>query len=228
MPCEIHLKRVTSTQDFAEAIAPMLEGEFVVIADEQTKARGRMGRSWFSPRGGIWVTYVKRGFPVDQVPYSTLKVSLAIADVLGDINPKIRWPNDVVVNDKKIAGILVEASIQGNSERGDLFIGFGIDTEVKEFPPGIRATSYFIETGRQFQRNVGEILEKVNQWLRMDNKDAINQINNKLSIKNRKVKLITKEGEMNCEAMFVDYMGRLVTDCGVFEVQDVERVDLSD
>ncbi len=226
MPCEIHLRKVTSTQDFAEAIAGMIEGEILVVAEEQTRARGRMGRSWFSPRGGLWVTYVKRNFPVEKVPYATLKVSLAIADSMSELNPKIRWPNDVVVNDKKIAGILIEASVHGNSDRGDLFIGFGIDTEVREFPPEVNATSYLIETGRSFTKDVKEIVEKINYWLEKDDSEVIKQVNERLSIKEKKVKLITKEEEIKCKALFVDYMGRLVTECGVFEVQDIERVEL--
>ena len=65
----IRLTRVTSTQDFAEAIHDMIEEkEFAVVAEEQTRARGRFGRAWYSPKGGLWVTYVMkdsrlRGFP---------------------------------------------------------------------------------------------------------------------------------------------------------------------
>lgn len=186
-----------------------------------------MGRSWFSPRGGLWVTYVKRDFPIEKVPHTTLKVSLAIADLLSELNPKIRWPNDVVVNDKKIAGVLIEASVYGNSDRGDLFIGFGIDTDVREFPPDVNATSYLIETGKSFTKDVKEIVEKMNFWLEKDDNEAVNQVNERLSIKERKVRLITKEDEFTCKALFVDYMGRLVTECGIFEVQDVERVELA-
>jgi len=224
--CKILLRKVTSTQDFAEAVASMIEGEFVVIAEEQTRARGRMRRKWFSPRGGLWVTYVKRSFPVEEVPFSTLKVALAIVEILDELKPRIRWPNDIVVNDKKISGILIEANVSGNNNKADLFIGFGIDTEVKDFPPDIKATSYYIETGKSFQKSIEEIIETINSWLSKDNEQVISRVNEVLSLKDREVLLETKDGEKKCKALFVDYLGRLVTECGIFEVQDIERVDV--
>ncbi|WOE51259.1 biotin--[acetyl-CoA-carboxylase] ligase [Sulfuracidifex metallicus] len=226
MVCKILLRKVTSTQDFAEAVASMIEGEFVVIAEEQTRARGRMRRKWFSPRGGLWVTYVKRSFPVEEVPFSTLKVALAIVEILDELNPRIRWPNDIVVNDKKISGILIEANVSGNNNKADLFIGFGIDTEVKDFPPDIKATSYYLETGKLFQKSIEEIIETINSWLSKDNEQVISRVNEVLSLKDREVLLETKDGEKKCKALFVDYLGRLVTECGIFEVQDIERVDV--
>ncbi|MEM4884302.1 MAG: biotin--[acetyl-CoA-carboxylase] ligase, partial [Saccharolobus sp.] len=106
----IKLNKVTSTQDFAEAISSMLYEDFVVIAEEQTKARGRFGRSWYSPKGGLWFTYVKKNFKTELIQLSGIKTAIAIMDLLKDfVDAKIRWPNDIVVNDKKIAGILIEA-----------------------------------------------------------------------------------------------------------------------
>jgi len=144
----IRLTRVTSTQDFAEAIHDMIEEkEFVVVAEEQTKARGRFGRAWYSPKGGLWVTYVMKDFEAERVPDLTLANALAIRKALERyVNAKIRWPNDVVVNDKKIAGVLVEAIARG--DKATAFVGFGVDTNVTEFPKDVRATSVLLETGK--------------------------------------------------------------------------------
>jgi len=85
----IRLTRVTSTQDFAEAIHDMIEEkEFVVVAEEQTKARGRFGRAWYSPKGGLWVTYVMKDFEAERVPDLTLANALAIRKAFGEVRKR--------------------------------------------------------------------------------------------------------------------------------------------
>lgn len=80
------LNKVTSTQDFAEAVSSMLYEDFLVVAEEQTKARGRYKRAWYSPKGGLWLTYVKKNFNVEEILISTLKVSLAVREVLSSFS----------------------------------------------------------------------------------------------------------------------------------------------
>ncbi|MCY0883495.1 MAG: biotin--[acetyl-CoA-carboxylase] ligase [Acidianus infernus] len=223
------LSKVTSTQDFAEAISSMLYEDFLVIAEEQTKARGRYKRAWYSPKGGLWFTYVKKNFNVEEIPVATLKVSLAVRDVLSSFfDAKIRWPNDVVVNDKKVSGILIEAIYAGDV--ADLFIGVSINTNVKEFPPDIKATSILMETGKEVNNDelLNEVISKIDYYLSLkeDFEEIVSKINNYLSIKNKKV-VITRRDEtkVECTALFVDKFGRLVTDCGIFEVEDILRVE---
>ncbi|MCY0874436.1 MAG: biotin--[acetyl-CoA-carboxylase] ligase [Acidianus infernus] len=223
------LSKVTSTQDFAEAISSMLYEDFLVTAEEQTKARGRYKRAWYSPKGGLWFTYVKKNFNVEEIPVATLKVSLAVRDVLSSFfDAKIRWPNDVVVNDKKVSGILIEAIYAGDV--ADLFIGVGINTNVKEFPPDIKATSILMETGKEVNNDelLNEVISKIDYYLSLkeDFEEIVSKINNYLSIKNKKV-VITRRDEtkVECTALFVDKFGRLVTDCGIFEVEDILRVE---
>jgi len=206
----IKLPKVTSTQDFAESIHDTLYEDFIVVAEEQTKARGRYRRSWYSPKGGLWFTYVKKNYPTEEVPITSLKVSLAVRNVLSKyVDAKIRWPNDVVVNDKKISGVLIEAYSFGDVST--LFIGVGVDVNIEGFPTEINATSLLIETKRQY--DLDKLLSEI-----------IDEINKYLSIKNRKVVLEFKDKVKECISLFVDYYGRLVTDCGIYEVEEVLRV----
>ena len=223
----IKLNKVTSTQDFAEAISSMLYEDFVVIAEEQTKARGRFGRSWYSPKGGLWFTYVKKNFKTELIQLSGIKTAIAIMDLLKDfVDAKIRWPNDIVVNDKKIAGILIEAKTYEDVNYCDLFIGVGIDTNVKEFPKDVNATSLYLELGKEIELDINKIIGKIEEYLTIDDKRAIDIANSNLSIKDRVILIRGENWERKCNALFIDLMGRLVTECGVYEAEEVYRVDV--
>jgi len=224
----IRLTRVTSTQDFAEAIHDMIEEkEFVVVAEEQTKARGRFGRAWYSPKGGLWVTYVMKDFEAERVPDLTLANALAIRKALEKyVNAKIRWPNDVVVNDKKIAGVLVEAIARG--DKATAFVGFGVDTNVTEFPKDVRATSVLLETGKLVDNDelMFEIISLTKEYLRLNLSQLAKELDNYSSLNGREIRISGEGWEKRCKALFVDFMGRLVTDCGIFEVEEVHRVEV--
>ncbi len=222
----VKLDRVTSTQDFAEAVSEMIDGDFVVVAKEQTKARGRYGREWYSPRGGLWVTYVVKNFNVEEIGISTLKVALAIRSVLSKmVDAKIRWPNDIVINHKKVSGVLLEAITVG--ERSTGFIGFGVNTNVVSFPQGISATSLKLELGRDVDNDslLMEILDKIAEYLGKAQDDVVRELNENLSIMDKEVNLKGRDWEKRCKALFVDKFGRLVTECGIFEVEEVLRLE---
>ncbi len=203
------------------------EKEFVVVAEEQTKARGRFGRAWYSPKGGLWVTYVMKDFEAERVPDLTLANALAIRKALEKhVNAKIRWPNDVVVDDKKIAGVLVEAIARG--DKATAFVGFGVDTNVTEFPKDVRATSVLLETGKPADNDelMFEIISLTKEYLRLNLSQLAKELDNYSSLNGREVRISGEGWEKRCKALFVDFMGRLVTDCGIFEVEEVHRVEV--
>ena len=125
---------ISSTQNFAAELAsrPQENGS-VVIAQKQTQGRGRLNRKWTSPSGGIWLSIILR--PEFEISTSTLfpmmsslALAIAIEKVL-KIKPKLKWPNDLTINDKKVAGILVDASVQsGKIEH--IIIGVGINFKI--------------------------------------------------------------------------------------------------
>ncbi|MBD5518863.1 MAG: biotin--[acetyl-CoA-carboxylase] ligase [Lachnospiraceae bacterium] len=145
---------------FAEEGAP--HGT-IVVADRQTAGRGRRGRSWESPAGkSIYFTIVVRPeFEPDKASMITLVVALAVAEAVREetgLSTGIKWPNDVVVNGKKICGILTEMSMTPEmNEIQFLVAGVGVnvnqDSE-EDFTPELRgrATSLKMENGRQIDR----------------------------------------------------------------------------
>lgn len=103
-----HITRTTSTQQEARRL--ITEGKAkhgdIVVADEQTAGRGRFGRSWISPRGGLYATII-----LFSDPMLSLKAGLALVRVLRSVGINaagLKWPNDVLVDDRKIAGTLIE------------------------------------------------------------------------------------------------------------------------
>ncbi len=104
---------LASTNDLAKRLAeiPVPEGT-VVVAEHQTAGRGRLGRPWSSPRGGVWLSVIlKPGLPPGQVPLIGLTASIAAARAIRattGLLARVKWPNDVLVDGHKVVGILVE------------------------------------------------------------------------------------------------------------------------
>jgi len=120
----------------------------VVLAGEQTAGQGRHGRLWHSAPGeGLYLTAILR--VPELKPAITLALGVAVADAISELTsilPDLRWPNDVMIGDRKLAGILTQY------EHGAVLAGIGINVNQREFPPEIRdlATSLYIESGRTY------------------------------------------------------------------------------
>jgi len=129
---------IGSTND--EALAWVGAPDFsLVIADEQTQGRGRLDRKWFTPKGsGLALSLILRP-PAVHAPYLSRTVGLAalsIADACSGLGlaPLIKWPNDILLNGKKAAGILIETVWSGD-EVDSLVIGMGINVYKSSVPP---------------------------------------------------------------------------------------------
>ena len=157
----VYFREIDSTNIRAKDLAAGGASEgTVVVAEKQTKGKGRRGRSWFSPRGdGIYASLILRpAIPPGEASRITLMTAVAVAETLlslTQLEVRIKWPNDILINGKKIAGILTEIST-GMEEVDYIVVGLGINvnTPSESFPEEIRgkATSILIETGRQFSR----------------------------------------------------------------------------
>jgi BirA family biotin operon repressor/biotin-[acetyl-CoA-carboxylase] ligase len=146
-----------STNDVAKTRAQegVKEGT-VIFAEEQTAGKGRIKRRWLSPRGSIALSIILYP-PLDYLPSLIMVASLAVAYAIEratGLKAKLKWPNDVLVNGKKVCGILVESDVRGN--RVDYaVIGIGINANLKlsEFPQiAPMATSLSQELGRDVSR----------------------------------------------------------------------------
>ena len=155
----IYFKEIDSTnreaRDLAEKGAP--EGS-LVLSEAQTKGRGRKGRTWFSPsKGGIYISLILRPtISPAEAPKFTLLTAVAIAEALLSMTPlniNIKWPNDILINGKKIAGILTEMSTEMDAVNY-IVVGLGLNVNTPKFPDEIQeiATSILIETEKIFPR----------------------------------------------------------------------------
>jgi len=112
-----HHASVDSTNRRARKIARAGHDRVAVVADEQTAGRGRRGRTWDSPAGGIYISVVRRpDRPAGDAPLFTLAGAVAVARAARErgIGARIKWPNDVLVDGRKLAGVLVESGTAGD------------------------------------------------------------------------------------------------------------------
>lgn len=153
----LYLDTTSSTQDVARA--EVERGGPVgtaVLAEEQTAGRGRLGRAWVSPAGkNIYVTLVMRP-PAPKLRVLSIVSPLAIAEALEGIGlaPRLKWPNDVMVGGRKIAGILIETELSGDAVKYALVgIGLNVNFDVEATPEiADTATSVRRELGRDASR----------------------------------------------------------------------------
>ena len=168
---------VESTSREAKRLA--LEGApegTIVLAEAQSQGRGRLGRPWFSPPGmGLYLSVVLRPKILPEWgPRITLTAGVALAVALQrkGIRPALKWPNDVMVDDRKVAGILTEASIEAK-HIGFVVVGVGINvnTDLEDFPISIRklATSLRLSAGRTISRVdlLQTFLYQLEQWYQL-------------------------------------------------------------
>ncbi len=153
----LYYPSVTSTNEIArtEARRRIPEGT-VVIADEQTAGRGRLKRTWLTPAGNIALSvllYPEKGILPSLIMMASIAVSHCI-EAVTKLEAQIKWPNDVLINDKKVCGILIESDIR-NETINYAVIGIGINVIAeKEVLSGVQfpATSLNIESGTEVSR----------------------------------------------------------------------------
>lgn len=171
----IVLEEVTSTNDEARRRGHAGEPAAAVFAEVQSAGRGRRGARWSSPprRNLLFSLLLRPPAPPADWPRLTHGAALAVAEALDpflESEPLIKWPNDVFVGEKKIAGILLE-SVLGADEQAFAIIGIGlnVNTAAEDFPPELRpvATSLRIESGRHQSREpvAARLLQRLHQRL---------------------------------------------------------------
>ena len=138
-PCYA-FQELPSTMDLAHELAAQGASEGTCVwAEQQTAGRGRAGRTWASPPGGIYLSVILRpSRPVSELPQLSLVAGLACAEALRDgacLYPSIRWPNDLLLDGKKVGGILTEAK----DDAVIVGIGINVTTKPHDLPEGATA-----------------------------------------------------------------------------------------
>lgn len=144
----IHFHSIPSTNDSAKEFASNKAKEGLVItAEQQSAGRGRRGRTWESPKGtGIWMSILLRpNIPPSQAPKFTLLAAVAVASAIKEVSKvdvKIKWPNDLIINNKKVCGILTEMSAEMDFINY-IIVGIGVNVNAmsRDFPEELQKTA---------------------------------------------------------------------------------------
>lgn len=220
-----YFRETDSTNNQARLLASQGYPEgTVVVAEMQTAGRGRRGRSWYSPSGrGIYVSIILRPvLPLKEISRITLATALAAAETLETqlaLEPKIKWPNDLLVNGRKIAGILSEAvtDIDG-IEYIVVGIGLNINNLGRDFPADFRmaATSAQLETDRPVSRVqvlrelLWQLEGRYEQVLAGDFHPVLERVRELSLVIGQEVRLETVSGCLEGRALDIDESGFLL------------------
>jgi BirA family transcriptional regulator, biotin operon repressor / biotin---[acetyl-CoA-carboxylase] ligase len=195
----------------------------VIIAEEQTGGIGRMGRAWISPSGGIWITIVlKPHIPIERVFMITMAGSVAVARAIRkefDLGALIKWPNDIFIGNKKVAGLILELAAEADDVHYCL-LGIGIDVNVplEQFTPALQKeiTSISAEVGHEVDRAsfLARILKEFeSHYLLIESGEYDTIIREWKSLSctlDRRVDIRTLKNSFEGEAVDIDEFGALI------------------
>lgn len=194
----IYRAEIDSTNRLARELADSYDEGTIVVAEKQRAGRGRRNRDWYSPAGtGIWCSIILQPvFRPEKAPLLTIIASLAVSRALEakGLNPKIKWPNDVLLNGKKICGVLSElnADLEGIKYA---IVGIGVNVNQSEFPEHLedKAGSIYLITGKTLKRacllvEVLDLLEDYYTQLTNDPRtDLLEQWKSRLTMINKRI-----------------------------------------
>jgi len=173
----LYFRELASTNDIAKELAMRGAKEgTVVVAETQTRGRGRLKRRWISPEGGLWLSIILR--PKTEPKHAlklTLMSSVAVAKTISklfQLGAEIKWPNDVLINHKKVCGILIEAKTKGEDlDFAVVGIGINANFRVNALPSSLRdfSTTLKEELKREIEREalLRALLEETEAYYNM-------------------------------------------------------------
>lgn len=227
-------------------IQAKMEGEnggqsgMLFVADQQTAGRGRRGRSWDSPAGtNVYFTLLlKPDFAPDKAAMLTIVMAMAVArgiEKAGVPNPGIKWPNDIVVNGKKVCGILTEMSTEREYIQ-HVVIGVGINVKKQDFAPEIadKATTLEVECGYPVSRSalVADIMEAFEEYyesfVQTEDLSGLQEAYDAMLVnKGREVCVLDPKGEYRGIARGINATGELLVEMPDGSIREVYAGEVS-
>jgi BirA family biotin operon repressor/biotin-[acetyl-CoA-carboxylase] ligase len=219
----IFLDTVGSTNDYAKNIAMKNHDKTVIISDEQTAGKGRLGRQWASEKGsGVWMSIIlKPDIVPSEAPKITQIAAAAMVDaiekVIGD-EILIKWPNDLIYKKRKVCGILTEMSAE-LGEINYVVVGIGVNVNQTSFDSEIKDKAISLKDGKDTNVSRKEIVlnflskfeELYNDFIENGSLSATIEICRKRSaLLNKEVRIITKSKERNVKAVDINEDGQLI------------------
>jgi BirA family biotin operon repressor/biotin-[acetyl-CoA-carboxylase] ligase len=210
-------REVSSTNEYARSIAVNSKDGTVILAETQTAGRGRLSRPWSSPRGGIWMSLIlKPEVPLAQVYRINMAVSVALSRAvfgLYGLKADIKWPNDLLINERKLCGILMEISAEVDRLDFALIgIGLNANVDVSSFPEEWRVTSLSKELGRSISRTelVQRILQEIEEtYNKMGSEEIYEEWRDRSATLGRYVRITSASGDLEGEAVALSKDGAL-------------------
>jgi BirA family biotin operon repressor/biotin-[acetyl-CoA-carboxylase] ligase len=199
----------------------------IIIAEKQTGGKGRSGRKWISPKGGIWISIILQPkFDISIITLFPIAASLALSYAIEKtckMSPELKWPNDLTIKGKKLAGMLVDASFESNRiESLVLGVGINFNVNVKEIEKILKNTpNYYGVASLNKQKNKTTAikliqsflleLEKIYELLNTkQTKKIISEWTKRSSTIGKNVEIDTINGKIKGEAIKIDYNGALL------------------
>ena len=212
-----YFPEISSTMDAARELAKKGAKEgTIVIAEAQTRGRGRMSREWISPAGGIYVTIVLRPrMSPAYAPRINLMVSIAVADTirkLFELKAELKWPNDVLIEGRKVCGILAEIDAEMDAVN---FVNVGIGINANTSIPQFEKTVTFLKDalGREISRKefLSALLMEIERLQPLLMKADLLEEWKKLSVTlNKNVKIVAPDEVIVGLAIDIDTTGALL------------------
>jgi len=219
---------IDSTQNQALKMADVPENNgTVIVAAKQTGGKGRSGRKWISPKGGIWLSIILHPkFDISITTLFPIASALALSKSLEKmlkISPELKWPNDLTIKGKKVAGMLVDASLESNKiENLVLGVGINFDVDVKQIEKTLKGSSnYYGVTSLSEQKKKIKPIQLVQSFLvefekiyellnTKQTKKIISEWTKRSSTIGKNVVLDTRDGKIKGKAIRIDEDGALV------------------
>ena len=177
-----YVPQCSSTQDIAKSLAEFGVPEgLVVIAEEMYNGRGRLGRKWYAPKGGLWISILLRPKRIESLQLMSLATGVAVVkamEKLLNIKLRLKWPNDVIYMNRKLAGILIEAGVEVDTVHY-VIVGIGVNvnnelpSELKDYAVNLKAILGFEVSRVPILRSLLRELDDIYHLLTMGNTYAI-------------------------------------------------------
>ncbi len=225
-----------STNEVAKVlVAEGAESWTVVVAEKQVEGKGRFGRRWFSPRGGLYVS-VAILEDLERLPVVSLSTGLAVALTLEEegVEAQLKWPNDVLVEGRKIAGVLVEGLTRPPAYWGIVGVGVNSNSRLEDYPKELReeVTTLRSELGHRVDN--ASLLETLLASLkevypgRGDEPTAVSRYRERCAILGKDIAVQTVDGMVRGIALDINPSGFLVVETSDGEVEVAEGTILPD
>jgi BirA family transcriptional regulator, biotin operon repressor / biotin---[acetyl-CoA-carboxylase] ligase len=232
---------ISSTNTIASEIAAKTVEGAVIIADTQSRGKGRLGRIWVSPPGvNIYMSIILRpDIRPRDATLITIMSSVACANALRKVtglNVTIKWPNDLIIQNRKLCGILTELKTERNKIIFAVAgIGINVNMDINEFPEDVKyiATSLKNETGIVYSRTeiVAETLNEMDRWYKtlkvMDRDALLSEWKRLSSILSREVMVVTGQGTVTGLALDLDNEGMLMIKLASGEVKKISSGEVT-